>query len=151
MREFNEIKDMVYDEIENIAHQGTLSKEVVCVLGELVDILKDIGTVEMFEEGVEIPENEYSLANGNYSRNNRSGYSRNGNSYGGSYDGSYDYGNSYRGRSSYNSGYSRRGRGGYSRDDAREHMMSQLHNIMNEAQNEEDRMAVKRLIDQMGN
>jgi len=39
----------------------------VKVLGELVDILKDIGSVEMFEEGIGYGEEEYS-----------NGYSRNG-------------------------------------------------------------------------
>ena len=137
MQEFNHVKDMVYDEIENISRQGKLSKESVCVLGELVDILKDIGTVEMFEEGFDVPENEYSLAN-EYIVNG--GYSQRG-GYGG---------NSYRGNRGYNyGGYSRRG--GYSREGAHDHMISQLHQIMNEAQNEEDRQAVKRLIDQMGN
>jgi len=120
VREFNEIKDMVYGEIDNIAREGKLNNDVVCVLGELVDILKDIGTVEMFEEGIEVPENEYSLASGRYSR---PGYHN---------SNSYDYGNSYRGGRSYNGGYSRRGRNGYSREDAHEHIVSQLHNIMNE-------------------
>ena len=135
MREFDEIKDMVYGEIDNIARQGSLNNEALCVLGELVDILKDIGTVEMFEEGIQVPENEYSLAsgyrNGSIHRNDDSGYS-------------------YRGGRNYYSDYPRRGRGSYSRDDAHEHMISQLHNIMNDAENEDDRQAVKRLIDQMG-
>lgn len=137
MQEFNMVKDMVYDEIDNIARQGKLNKEAVCILGELVDILKDIGTVEMFEEGIYVPENEYSLASGNgdmYSYYNGNGYNN---------------GNSYRGGRTYGSGYTRRSRGGYSREDSREHMISQLHNIMNGVQNEEDRQAVQKLINQM--
>ena len=137
MQEFDNVKDMIYEEIENISHQGQLNKESVCVLGELVDILKDIGTIEMFEEGIYVPENEYSLA---------SGYNGNG---------GYSQRNGYRGLNNrnnrsynYNYGYSRRS--GYSRDGANDHMISQLHQIMNETQNEEDRMAVQRLIDQMG-
>ena len=140
MQEFDNVKDMIYEEIENISHQGQLNKESVCVLGELVDILKDIGTVEMFEEGVYVPDNEYSLAS---AYNGSGGYSQKG-----IYRGENNYRNnrSY----SYNNGYSRRGRGGYSRDGANDHMISQLHQIMNETQNAEDRMAVQRLIDQMG-
>jgi len=142
MQEFNEVKDMVYDEIDKIVYQGKLNKETLCILGELVDILKDIGTVEMFEEGISVPEDEYSLASGSYNRNN--GYSyRNGRMYG--YDGGYRNGRDY------GSKYSRRGRGGYSMEDAHDHMMSQLHSIMNEAQNDEDRQAVKKLIEQMSN
>ena len=137
MQEFDNVKDMIYEEIENISHQGQLNKESVCVLGELVDILKDIGTVEMFEEGAYVPENEYSLASGYGGYSQRSGSRQENN---------YRNNRSY----NYNNGYSRRGRGGYSRDGANDHMISQLHQIMNETQNEEDRMAVQRLIDQMG-
>lgn len=139
MREFDRIKDMVYDEIEQFGHHDKLSKDAVCIIGELVDILKDIGTVEMFEEGFDVPEDEYSLAN--YSRNG--GYSqRRG------YRG-YDDGNSYRNGYVYNSGYSRRGRGGYSREDSKEHMIEKLNNLMYDAQDDNDREAIKRLIQQM--
>ena len=134
MQEFDNVKDMIYDEIENISHQGQLNKDAVCVLGELVDILKDIGTVEMFEEGIYVPENEYSLASGN------GGYSYRNGSRGT---------NNYRNNRSYNYSYGYGRRGGYSREGAHDHMVQQLHQIMNEAQNDEDRMAVQRLIDQM--
>ena len=73
MQEFDNINDMVYCEIDEIAHYGKLSVNTIQVLGELVDILKDIGSVEMFEEGVNINEDEYSFSNG-YSRNG--GYSQ---------------------------------------------------------------------------
>ena len=100
MQEFNDIKGMVYDEIENISRQGKLASGY--------------------------------MSNG--------GYSQRGNIRGG---------NSYRSNKSY--GYGRRNYGGYSRDGAHDHMISQLHQIMNEAQNDEDRQAVQRLIDQMSN
>ncbi len=137
MKEFDRIKDLVYDEIEQISHRNQLDKDSVCVIGELVDILKDIGTVEMFEEGAYVPEDEYSLASGNYSQ--RGGYSSR------YYN---DRGNSYRG----GSGYTRRGgRSGYSRDDAKDHMIMKLENLMNEAQDEQDKQSIRRLIDQIGN
>ena len=139
MKEFDQIKDMVYDELDAMSHQGRLNKESVCLIGELVDILKDIGTIEMFEEGIEIPDDDYSLANG-YSRDG--GYSQRRYVRGG---------NSYRDGRTYNSGYSRRTRGGYSREDSKDHMIQQLHNIMNEAQNENDRQSIHRLIEQMEN
>ena len=138
MKEFDRIKDLVYDEIEQISHRNQLDKDSVCVIGELVDILKDIGTVEMFEEGVYVPEDEYSLASGgDYSQ--RGGYSSR------YYN---DRGNNYRG----GNGYSRRGgRSGYSRDDAKDHMIMKLENLMNEAQDEQDKQSIRRLIDQIGN
>ena len=120
MKEFDRIKDLVYDEIEQISYHNQLDKDSVCVIGELVDILKDIATVEMFEEGIYVPENEYSLASGGYSRGGNQKY------YGG---------NSYR-----NNGYTRRGgRSGYSRDDAKDHMIMKLESLMNDAQDEHDR------------
>lgn len=144
MKEFDRIKDMVYDELDEIGGQGQLSKESVCIIGELVDILKDIGTVEMFEEGFDVPENEYSLAseyhNGAYSQRR------------GSRGGSYNDGNSYRsnGKMYYGSGYSRRSRG-YSREDGKEHMIQKLEDLMNEAVNEQDRQSIQNLIHQMSN
>ena len=67
MKEFDTVKDLVYCEIDEISHIGKLDMNTVKVLGELVDILKDIGSVEMFEEGVGYGEEEYS-----------NGYNRNG-------------------------------------------------------------------------
>lgn len=139
MQEFDNIKDMVYCEIEEISHQPKLDMNTVKVLGELVDILKDIGSVEMFEEGVNIQEDDYSLAN-SYGRG---GYSR--------MPVYYNNGsNSYRSGRSYNSGYSRRSRNnGYSRDDAKDHMIHKLEGLMEEAVDERDRQAIKELIEKM--
>lgn len=138
MREFENIKDMVYCEIDEISHQGKLDMNTVNVLGELVDILKDIGSIEMFEEGINIQDDDYSYGN-NYNRNG--GYSQrrmpiyynDGNSYNGSYR---------------NGGYSRRGRG-YSYDDGKAHMIDKLNNLMMEAHDQKDKDAIQRLIDQM--
>lgn len=136
MQEFDRIKDMIYDELDEISNRGHLDKESVCLLGELADILKDFVTVEMFEEGINVPQDDYSLASG-YSRNG--GYSQR------RYDDRWDRGNSYRGS---RGGYNRRMRG-YSRDDAKEHMIEKLEYLMNEANDEHDRQAIKNLIDQM--
>jgi len=72
MREFDNIKDMVYCEIDEISHQSKLDMNSLKALGELVDILKDIGSVEMFEEGIEVQDDGYSQMS-NYNRNG--GYS----------------------------------------------------------------------------
>lgn len=144
MKEFDNIKDMIYCELDEISHLNKLDISTVKVLGELVDILKDVGTVEMFEEGVYVPEDEYSFANG-YSRNGYSQrmYSRD----------NYDNGSSYRGRSSYNNGYSNRrgGRGGYSRDDSKQHIVEKLHHLMDEAHDENDKESIRMFIEQMEN
>ena len=136
MKEFDRIKDMIYDELDEVSHRDKLSKETVCIIGELVDILKDIGSVEMFEEGVSVTDDGYSFDNWNMPNNggysNRRGYYNDGSS--------YEYG-----------GYSRRGgrRGGYSRDDGKKHMIEKLHGIMNEASDQKDKESIQRLIDQM--
>lgn len=144
MQEFDNVKDMVYCEIDEISHQGKLDMNSVKVLGELVDILKDIGSIEMFEEGINIQEDDYSYG-GSYGRNN--GYSQrrmpiyynDGNSYGNSYRNNR---NNYPIRGNNN-------RYGYSRDDAKEHMIQKLEHLMNEAQDEQDKQAIQRLINQM--
>ena len=136
MREFDVMKDMIYDEIEEISRRGQLNKDAICVVGELVDILKDIGTIEMFEEGIQVPEDDYSFA----TEYGRGGYSQRRGRGNGSY-----VGNSYRSGQPYY-GYSRRGRGGYSREDGKQHMIDKLNHLMNEADNEEDRNSIRMLI-----
>ena len=137
MQEFDNIKDMVYCEIDEISHQGKLDMQTLQALGELVDILKDIGSVEMFEEGINVDQEEYSYGrNGGYSQRRMPLY--------------YNDGNSYRGgnssRNYYGGGYSRRSRN-YSYDDSKMHMVEKLDNLMNEATDQKDRDAIKRLID----
>lgn len=102
MEVFDGVKDMVYCEIDEISHMGKLDMNTMKILGELVDILKDIGSIEMFEDGIQVQEDEYSLSGG-YSRGN-GGYSQR------RMPIYYNEGNSYRGNRSYNSNYARRGR-----------------------------------------
>lgn len=153
MQEFDKVKDMVYCEIDEISRQGKLDINKVKVLGELVDILKDIGSVEMFEEGVQIQDEEF-FQDGAYSRNN-GGYSNGGYSNGGYSQRRmpiyYNEGNSYRGGRSMNGGYSRRGRGMYSYDDGKTQMIEKLHHLKNEIYDQNDKEAIQRLIDQMEN
>ena len=42
-------------------------------------------------------------------------------------------------------------RGGYSREDSKDHMINKLEHLMNEANNDYDRQAIGRLIEQMQN
>lgn len=142
MEVFDGVKDMVYCEIDEIAHMGKLDMNTMKILGELVDILKDIGSIEMFEDGVQIQEDEYSFGNG-YSRNN-GGYSQR------RMPIYYNEGNSYRGGRSYNSGYSRRGRN-YSYDGDKDHMIDKLNHLMMETNDQKDKDAIKHLIEQMEN
>ena len=144
MKEFDKIKDMIYDELDEITRHDQLSKDAVCLIGELVDILKDIGTVEMFEENIYVDDNGW------YHNSGEGGYSQ------GYMPKRYYDGNSYRGRSmnggrNYGDGYSRRGRGGYSRDDGKDHLVKKLEDLMHEVNDQNDRDAINRLIEQMEN
>lgn len=62
MREFDSIKDMVYCEIDDISRQGKLDMNTLKELGDLVDILKDIGSIEMFEDGIEVQDDGYGYS-----------------------------------------------------------------------------------------
>lgn len=151
MREFDNIKDMLYCEIDEISKQNKLDMNTLNILGELVDILKDIGNIETFEEGVEVyGENGYSRNNGGYSQRMPVYYNegmsyRNGGNYGGSYGG--NYGGGYSSRMN-NGGYSRRGRG-YSYEDNKMHMVDKLTELMNETQDPKDRESIQRLVEQI--
>ena len=145
MQEFYQVKNMIYDEIDQISHKGQLNKDAICVLGDLVDILKDIGTIEMFEENIYVEDNgayhTFDENKGYSTRMPRMRY----------YEGDgYQMGNSYRyGSYPMRDRYSRRG--GYSREDGKEHMIQKLEHLMNEATDEQDRQSIQRLIDQMHN
>lgn len=138
MQEFDNIKDMVYCELDEISRQGKMDMNTVKVLGELTDILKDIGSIEMFEEGINIQEDDFMQSNG-YSRNG--GYSQRRMPV-------YYEGNSYNSRGMSNGGYSRRSRG-YSYDDSKSHMIEKLNHLMMEASDQQDKDTIQRLIDQM--
>jgi len=147
MQEFDNIKDMLYCEIDEISKQGKLDMNTLKILGEIVDVLKDVGSIEMFEEYGENPEEEeysFGYRNGGYSQRRPMMYYDN-NSY--RDNGGYSRNNGNYGR---NGGYSRRGRnGGYSRDDAKDHMIHKLENLMNETQDQKDKDSIQRLIEQM--
>lgn len=143
MQEFDNVKDMLYCEIDEISKQHKLDMNTLKVLGEIVDVLKDMGTIEMFEEGVyqPEPEEEYSFASsygrdGDYSQRKHPYY----------YNGS----NGYRSGRSVNNGYSRRSRG-YSYEDGKGQMIDELNNLMMKATNQNDKEAIRRLIDQIEN
>ena len=103
----NEYEKMVMRELENVISKGELNPGDVKNLGEAVDIIKDLYTVEAMKHSDAggysggymrgyPPEMEYSMR-GNSNR---------------MYDGNYERRSSYRGGGDYT-------RGGYARDDGR--------------------------------
>lgn len=152
MKHLEELKESIKRELEKFAKQGDVSVSTLEKIHKLSDTYKNLCKIEMLEEE----------SDGGYSENRggraRSSYAMGGSSYDddmmyserrgrgrnakrdsmGRYSsdgGSYDGGSSYRGGSSYERGgqggssYD----GGYSRHDAKDWMMSQLGEMMEDA------------------
>lgn len=142
MKVYNQIKDMLCDELEEIAKKKELTSNNLDVIYKSVDIIKDLATVKAMEE--EYPEDGYS--SDGYSRYSRDGYSQ-----GRMPIYAYDDGMSYaRGRGSNArrdsmGRYSSEGRSyDYSGDTKEE-----LTRVMNMAQNEREREAIRKALDSM--
>lgn len=125
-----EILEKTYDraccEVEDILNHQKLDKTDVELLGDLVDIIKDIEMIYDYQDKME----GYSQMNGRSYMRGRSG-------------GMMPYGRSY------NYGSYGRDNNGYSRMDNKEMMLDHLQNVMNMATDEKDRKAISRLMSQM--
>ena len=130
---YDDVRDLVESEIEKITKKSELDEKSLMYLDKLIDIEKDTYEIEMGYEqfgngysqgmypyyGNSYQQNSYRQ-NGNSNRNG--GYSRNG------------YGGSYRS-------------GGYSREGG--DIMSRLETMMDEAQTEHERNAIRRVLESM--
>ena len=162
MEYIEKIKKMLCKELDEYAMKQKISGADLDMIWKLTDTVKNLDKIEMLEE-----ESGYSEARGGRGRG-RSSYAMGGSSYdddmmyserrgrgrnarrdsmgryssenGMSYD-DYSEENSYRGGSS----YARGGQGGrgYSRDDAKDHMMNKLGEMMTSA-DEEQREILKK-------
>lgn len=128
---FEKLRDIIKVEMDAVVAKGELDENSLACTYKMVDILKDLGEIEMSDSGYSqryIPQysmnggNSYGMGGGNSYRNNNTMYR----------------GNSY--RNSYN------GNGGYSRTGD---TMDKLHQLMNEAQTEQEREAIRRVMDSM--
>lgn len=136
MRTYEELKDMLCKELDDYADKGELSAGSLEVIHKITDTIKNIDKIVMLED------DDYS---GDYMGN-----------HGGDWEarGSYRDGSSYanrRGTHYVRGHYSRdnrnRGRDGrYSRDSAKEEMIDKLEDMMDMAENEKQRTAIKRCI-----
>lgn len=175
MKHLEELKELLLEQVKKITKKGDISVSELDSVYKVVDIIKDIGTIEAMEGS----EGEYSQRGGNrmysyargrggsydgssYEGNSREGgsYGRGGNSYrGGSYDGGSYEGNSneYSEESSYRRGRDSRGRFtsragssyGNSRDGSREEMVSTLEQMMEQAPGEKERQAIMQCIEKL--
>ena len=139
---YEKLRDLLEGEIDEIVKGGSLDKEKLHCLYEMVDVIKDVGEITEQEGG-------YSQANrmyvdpmmmyayaANNNRANNSRYSRANYNRGGSYGGG-----SYAGGRGGNSS-----RGGYSRGGD---VMENLERMMGEAQSEQEREAIRQVMEMM--
>lgn len=136
----HKIKEMLmaelydYEEKAKMRAGGKLSAGDLETIHKLTDTVKNIDKIEMLEE-----DGEYSQAGtGNYGGMTRIGsnYSRN-----------YDGGNSYargRGRNA-----RRDSMGRYSRNDAKDHMIFKLDELMDMAESDEEKRAIRQCINKL--
>ena len=137
MKIYEQIKDMLCDELEEIAKKKELTTNSLDVIYRSVDVLKDLKTIESMEQ--EFPSEGYS----------RDGYSQ------GWYNRmpmyAYDDGNSYaRGRGRY---ANRDSMGRYSGDEHHDgysrDTKSELRQMMDRASNDREREAIRKALDSM--
>ena len=124
---------------------------------KLTDTIKNIDKIEALESGGGYSEESNWMADGRMygtSYDDGSSYARGGRGRGrnakrdsmGRYSSAGDSyrGGSYEGGMSYERGGMRGGRGGYSRDDAKDYMMEQLEEMMEQAEKPQEKEALKR-------
>lgn len=127
---YEDLRSMLDREINAIVVNGDLDKDKLHCIYEMVDIVKDIGEIEEHESG-------YSQANRMYPGVMYDGGSS-------SYRGRY----SNRNNANYNRGgsYNSYARGGYSRGNE---AMERLERLMDEAQTEQERESIRRVMEMM--
>jgi hypothetical protein len=139
MKMYEQIKDMLCDELEGIAKKKELTSSSLDVIYRSVDILKDLATIKAMEQ--EYPDEGYSKDG--YSQGYSQGYFNRMPIY--AYDGDMSYARK------------RDSMGRYSRDghyDGRSYDYSgdtkeELQRIMSMAQNDRERDAIRKALDSM--
>lgn len=133
MKNMEELKDMLCEELDKIVEKGTISMGDLEIVHKLTDTMKNIDKIEMYEGGSEYSGDGDWVASGNYSN--------------GSNRRMYNSGRSYADR-----GYSGRSRhyvrGHYSYGDDTEMLTERLEHMMNEggmSQSEKD--TLRRAVD----
>lgn len=163
MHKMEELKYKLCKELDEYAEKQKMSAGDLEIVHKLSDTIKNLAKIEMLEEEGEGGSSygggsSYARGGGrgrgrNAKRDSMGRYSREGGGYsqeGYSEEGYSEGGGSYRGGSSYaggggRGGYSQRG-GGYSRDGAKDYMIEQLEEMMEEAENPKEREALQRCL-----
>ena len=151
MRMYKDLKEMLCKELDEITRKGELSAGTLDTVDKLTHAIKSIETIMAMEES------GYSRENGGGGMSNR-GRSYDGRSYeGGSYDdrpyyeGSGGMSNARgRGRNARRDSMGRyASNDGYSYADAKEDMMTELRDLMQDAPDEETRKEFKRFMNKL--
>lgn len=162
MHKMEELKYKLCKELDEYAEKQKMSAGDLEIVHKLSDTIKNLAKIEMLEEGEGGSSygggSSYARGGGrgrgrNAKRDSMGRYSRDGGGYsqeGYSEEGYSEGGGSYRGGSSYAGGGGGRGgysqRGGYSRDGAKDYMIEQLEEMMEEAENPKEREALQRCL-----
>lgn len=144
MRHMENLKETLCADIDELAKKSKLTSSDVETLYKLTDIVKNLDKIKMLEdEGYSHGGMWEARIDGAYGMGN-------------SYDGSYARNRDARGRYSSrgNDGGGRggnRGGGSYSYGDAKEDMLDQLEDMMNNSENERIKNVIKRCADSIKN
>lgn len=122
-----ELKEMLYCELDEMTKAGELSMGSVKAIGEILDAIKDIETIEAMSQGGYSGEEGGNSMRGRYYRDGR--------------EGSYD-GNSYYSRKRNRMGQFSR----YSRDGEKDQLVEKLETLMNDTTNGGDRQALRQSV-----
>lgn len=127
MKRMEELKDMLCDELEDITAQGKINAGDLDAIDKLTHSIKSIDTIMAMDEYSN--DDGYMMSRNSYARGDGRGGARGGNRGG--------------------RGYSRRGysRNGYSY--GKEEMIGELQDLMEAAETDQEREAIRRCIGQM--
>lgn len=126
----DELKEMLYCELDEMTKMGDLSKGTLKTIGEILDAIKDIETIDAMSQGYS---GEYANEGSNSMRGRyyRDGYTREG-SYGG---------NSYARKRNRMGQFSR-----YSREGEKDQLVEKLETLMEDTTNGGDRQELRQQV-----
>ena len=142
MKELYRLKEMLCDEIKQITEQGKLTSASLQAADTIVDVIKDIDTIEAMEQYGDYDYDDEASYRRGMSRTNQN-YRMNDNYY--NHPMNYDYSN--RGMSYRNDYYDN----GYSRHTATEKMINELEMMMKDAETSKEKNTIQRCIDELKN
>ena len=146
MHDFDELKEMLMEEVKKITKKGELNAQNLEAIDKLLNSIKNACKITMYEEyaedGYSYADSDRDMSTYSYARGRGSNARRDSM---GRYSNEGGYSNARGGMR----GYSRRG---YSYDDGdKEEKVEMLREMMNEVSSEEERRALQKIIRKMEN